>query len=95
MDINDLRSITTVAGLLCFLGIVAWAYGKSSKKGFDEAIQAAGGFEIVASQTGDFARDKGRQVAEALLQAHPDADVEDRQAITLSADWERWSPRTR
>lgn len=45
------------------------------KKGFDEAINAAGGFEIVASQTGDFARDKGRQVAEALLQAHPDADV--------------------
>jgi LacI family repressor for deo operon, udp, cdd, tsx, nupC, and nupG len=29
--------------------------------------------EIVASQSGDFARDKGRQVAEALLQAHPDA----------------------
>ena len=45
------------------------------KKGFDEAIQAAGGFEIVASQTGDFARDKGRQVAESLLQAHPDADI--------------------
>jgi ribose transport system substrate-binding protein len=45
------------------------------KKGFDDAIKAAGGFEIVASQTGDFARDKGRQVAEALLQAHPDADV--------------------
>src|SRR5688572_19500432 len=45
------------------------------KKGFDEAITAAGGFEIVASQTGDFARDKGRQVTEALLQAHPDANV--------------------
>ncbi|WP_411034182.1 ABC transporter substrate-binding protein [Shinella sp. BYT-45] len=45
------------------------------KKGFDETIKAAGGFEIVASQTGDFARDKGRQVAEALLQAHPDADI--------------------
>lgn len=45
------------------------------KKGFDEAITAAGGFTIVASQTGDFARDKGRQVAEALLQAHPDADI--------------------
>jgi cytochrome c oxidase cbb3-type subunit 4 len=37
MDINDLRSIVTVAGLLCFLGIVAWAYSKGSKKGFDEA----------------------------------------------------------
>lgn len=45
------------------------------KKGFDDAIKAAGGFEIVASQSGDFARDKGRQVAEALLQAHPDADI--------------------
>jgi ABC-type sugar transport system substrate-binding protein len=31
------------------------------------------GMKIVASQSGDFARDKGRQVAETLLQAHPDA----------------------
>ncbi|WP_394892680.1 ABC transporter substrate-binding protein [Mesorhizobium sp. AaZ16] len=45
------------------------------KKGFDEALAGMAGFEIVASQTGDFARDKGRQVAEALLQAHPDANV--------------------
>ena len=37
MDINDLRSIITVTGLLCFLAIVGWAYGKSSKKGFEEA----------------------------------------------------------
>ncbi len=37
MDINDLRSFITVAGLVCFLAIVAWAYGKSSKKGFEEA----------------------------------------------------------
>ena len=45
------------------------------KKGFDEAINAAGGFTILASQSGDFSRDKGRQVAESLLQAHPDADI--------------------
>lgn len=37
MDINDFRSLITVLGLLCFLGIVAWAYSKGSKKGFDEA----------------------------------------------------------
>jgi ABC-type sugar transport system substrate-binding protein len=43
------------------------------KKGFDEAVKGQAGMEIVASQSGDFARDKGRQVAEALLQAHPDA----------------------
>src|SRR4051812_23126775 len=43
------------------------------KKGFDEAIKAHPEMTIVASQSGDFARDKGRQVAETLLQAHPDA----------------------
>lgn len=37
MDINDLRSIITVAGLICFLAIVWWAYGKGAKKGFEEA----------------------------------------------------------
>lgn len=37
MDINDLRSLITVAGLLCFLAIVGWAYSKSSRKGFEEA----------------------------------------------------------
>lgn len=45
------------------------------KKGFDDAIKAAGGFQILASQSGDFSRNKGRQVAETLLQAHPDANV--------------------
>ncbi|RIX41176.1 MAG: cbb3-type cytochrome c oxidase subunit 3 [Rhodocyclales bacterium GT-UBC] len=37
MDINDLRSLITVLGLLCFLGIVWWAYAGGSKKGFEEA----------------------------------------------------------
>lgn len=38
MDINDLRSLTTVISMLTFLGIVWWAYGlKSSRKRFDEA----------------------------------------------------------
>jgi galactofuranose transport system substrate-binding protein len=45
------------------------------KKGFDDAIAGNGAFTLLASQTGDFARDKGRQVAETLLQAHPDADI--------------------
>lgn len=45
------------------------------KKGFDDALAGDSRFTIVASQTGDFARDKGRQVMETLLQAHPDVDV--------------------
>ncbi|MCB1908883.1 MAG: cbb3-type cytochrome c oxidase subunit 3 [Rhodocyclaceae bacterium] len=39
MDINDFRSILTVLGLVCFLGIVAWAYSGRAKKGFDEAAR--------------------------------------------------------
>ncbi len=45
------------------------------KKGFDAVIAKNPGMKIVASQTGDFNRDKGRQVAESLLQAHPEATV--------------------
>ena len=43
------------------------------RKGFEEGIKASPGMKIIASQSGDFVRDKGRQVAETLLQAHPDA----------------------
>ncbi|MBG6199057.1 ribose transport system substrate-binding protein [Labrenzia sp. EL_13] len=45
------------------------------KKGFDDRILEDGRFEIVASQSGDFARDLGRQVMETLLQAHPDVNI--------------------
>jgi ABC-type sugar transport system substrate-binding protein len=44
-------------------------------KGFKEAIKSHPDMQIVASQSGDFVRDKGRQVAETLLQAHPDANA--------------------
>lgn len=37
MDINELRSLLTVCGLLCFLAIVFWAYGKKRNKDFTEA----------------------------------------------------------
>jgi galactofuranose transport system substrate-binding protein len=45
------------------------------KKGFDDVIAKNPDMKILASQTGDFARDKGRQVAQTLLQAHPGANV--------------------
>ncbi|MBV8901062.1 MAG: ABC transporter substrate-binding protein [Verrucomicrobia bacterium] len=41
--------------------------------GFAEELKKYPDMKVVASQSGDFARDKGRQVAETLLQAHPDA----------------------
>jgi cytochrome c oxidase cbb3-type subunit 4 len=41
MDINDLRSISTVFLFLVFIGIVAWAYSSKRKHAFDEAARLA------------------------------------------------------
>lgn len=43
------------------------------KKGFEDYIKDYPDMKVIASQTGDFARDKGRQVFETLYQAHPEA----------------------
>ena len=56
-------------------GTVGSSPANDRKKGFDDVIAKHPDYTIVASQSGDFARDKGRQVAETLLQAHPDANV--------------------
>jgi len=57
-------------------GSVGASPANDRKKGFDDTIKAkAPDMAILASQSGDFARDKGRQVAETLLQAHPDATI--------------------
>jgi ribose transport system substrate-binding protein len=57
-------------------GTIGSSPANDRKKGFDDVIKAkAPGMVILASQSGDFARDKGRQVAETLLQAHADATV--------------------
>ncbi len=45
------------------------------RKGFDDVMAQHDNMTIVASQTGDFARDLGRQVMETLLQAHPDVNI--------------------
>lgn len=45
------------------------------KKGFNDAIATYAGMKMLASQSADFSRDKGRQVAQTLLQAHPSANV--------------------
>jgi len=39
MDINTLRSIGTLLAFIAFVGIVWWAYHRSSRPGFDEAAR--------------------------------------------------------
>ena len=40
MDINDVRSLITVASLVAFLGIVVWAYSAKRRARFDEAARS-------------------------------------------------------
>lgn len=54
-------------------GSVGASPANDRKKGFDGALKSTPGMVVVASQSGDFIRDTGRQVAQTLLQAHPDA----------------------
>lgn len=45
-------------------------------KGFKDQIKAkAPGIQVTFEQTGEFAREKGQQVTEQLVQSHPDIDA--------------------
>jgi cytochrome c oxidase cbb3-type subunit 4 len=38
MDINDIRGLLTpIVGIILFLGIVKWVYGRKSRRIYDEA----------------------------------------------------------
>ncbi len=39
MDVNTLRSIVTVAGLITFVGIVLWAWSRRNAADFEEAAR--------------------------------------------------------
>ncbi|MER5625046.1 ABC transporter substrate-binding protein [Streptosporangium sp. NPDC002544] len=56
-------------------GTTGSAPANDRKKGFGDAIAADPKFKIIASQTGDFTRAKGKEVMEAFLKAHKDIDV--------------------
>ena len=44
-------------------------------EGFADSIKADPSIKVIASQTGDFTRDGGKQVMESFLQSHDDIDV--------------------
>lgn len=45
------------------------------KQGFEEVIKDKANLKVIASQTGDFTRAKGKEVMQAFLKAHADIDV--------------------
>ncbi|MFI6005180.1 ABC transporter substrate-binding protein [Streptomyces sp. NPDC051366] len=56
-------------------GTTGSAPANDRKAGFADVIRADGKFKIVASQTGDFTRAKGKEVMQAFLKSQKDIDV--------------------
>jgi simple sugar transport system substrate-binding protein/ribose transport system substrate-binding protein len=56
-------------------GTTGSAPANDRKSGFTDVIKADPKFKIIASQTGEFTRAKGKEVMEALIKANPDIDV--------------------
>ncbi|WP_326586697.1 ABC transporter substrate-binding protein [Streptomyces sp. NBC_01294] len=56
-------------------GTTGSAPANDRKAGFADAIRTDGKFKIVASQTGDFTRAKGKEVMQAFLKSQKDIDV--------------------
>lgn len=56
-------------------GTVGAAPAIDRKKGFAEVIKANPNLKVIASQSGEFTRAKGKEVMQALLKAHKDIDV--------------------
>jgi len=69
------KTMNGKANIIQLEGTTGSSPANDRAKGFADYIKDHPDMKIVASQSGDFARDKGRQVAETLLQANPDANA--------------------
>ncbi|MEU4114209.1 ABC transporter substrate-binding protein [Kitasatospora sp. NPDC028055] len=56
-------------------GTTGSAPANDRKAGFGDVVKADAKFKVVASQTGDFTRAKGKEVMQAFLKAQPKIDV--------------------
>ncbi|WP_419874204.1 ABC transporter substrate-binding protein [Candidatus Pristimantibacillus sp. PTI5] len=56
-------------------GTTGSAPANDRKAGFEELIKSNPNLKVIASQTGDFTRAKGKEVMQAFLKAHKDIDV--------------------
>ncbi|MFC5283572.1 D-ribose ABC transporter substrate-binding protein [Pedobacter alpinus] len=69
------KSTNAVGKYVELLGIVADNNTWARSKGFHSVVDYYPGLKMVAQQTADFDRNKGLEVMESILQAHPDIDA--------------------
>ncbi|MEV5409949.1 ABC transporter substrate-binding protein [Thermopolyspora sp. NPDC052614] len=73
--VEEYKDSTETVNIVELQGTTGSAPANDRKAGFAEVIQADPKFKIIASQTGDFTRAKGKEVMEAFLKSNPDIDV--------------------
>ncbi|MFI7699252.1 ABC transporter substrate-binding protein [Nonomuraea sp. NPDC049480] len=73
--VEEYKDSTDPVKIVELQGTTGSAPANDRKAGFQEIIQPESKFQIIASQTGDFTRAKGKEVMEAFLKSHPDIDV--------------------
>ncbi len=72
---TEFKSATGPVNIVELQGTTGSAPANDRKAGFAEAIAGNPNLKIVASQTGDFTRAKGKEVMEAFLKSQPKIDV--------------------
>lgn len=73
--IDKMKDKTDPVNIVELQGTTGSAPAIDRKTGFDEVIKSKTNFKVIASQTGDFTRAKGKEVMQAFLKAHKDIDV--------------------
>ena len=73
--VQQYASATDPVNIVELQGTTGSAPANDRKKGFGDVIAAEPKFKIVASQTGEFTRAKGKEVMEAFLKSNTDIDV--------------------
>ena len=73
--VKEYQGKTDPVNIVQLEGTTGSAPANDRKKGFADAIAATPNLKIIASQTGDFTRAKGKEVMEAFLKANPKIDV--------------------
>jgi len=72
---DQYKDATADVNIVELQGTTGSAPAIDRKAGFEEAIKGNSHLKIIASQTGDFTRAKGKEVMQAFLKANPKIDV--------------------
>ncbi|MFC5666752.1 ABC transporter substrate-binding protein [Kitasatospora misakiensis] len=73
--VKEYQGKTDPVNIVELQGTTGSAPANDRKAGFGDVIKADPKFKVVASQTGDFTRAKGKEVMQAFLKSQPNIDV--------------------